>query len=256
MSESFNPFDDGAEPPPPMAPVMNAGPPPYLAGLNEAQRQAVEHLDGPVLMLAGAGTGKTRALTTRIAHLLVTGKAWPRQILAVTFTNKAAREMRERVAALIGGVAEGMWLGTFHSLAARMLRRHPEIVGLKSNFSILDTDDQIRLLKQLMQAENLDTGRWPPRALMGRIQRWKDRALTPNKVSKAEAGDFANGRAVELYTQYQARLEALNACDFGDLTLHMITVFQKEPEVLEDWRRRFPLRHFDADTRVLGFDNK
>jgi len=254
MADSYNPFDDGAEPPPPMPP-RPAGPPPYLDGLNEEQRRAVETLDGPVLMLAGAGTGKTKALTTRIAHLLVTGKAWPRQILAVTFTNKAAREMKDRVADLIGGVAEGMWLGTFHALAARMLRRHSELVGLKSNFTILDADDQLRLLKQLMQAENLDTGRWPPRALMARIQRWKDRALTPEKVGKAEAGDFAGGRSVDLYGQYQARLTALNACDFGDLTLHMCTIFQSEPEVLEDWRRRFRYVLVDEyqDTNVAQY---
>ena len=258
MIESFNPFDDGAEPPPPMPPQPTAGPggqPLYLDGLNEDQRRAVETLDGPVLMLAGAGTGKTRALTTRIAHLLVAGKAWPRQILAVTFTNKAAREMKDRVADLIGGVAEGMWLGTFHALAARILRRHAEAVGLKSNFTILDADDQLRLLKQLMQAENLDTGRWPPRALMARIQRWKDRALPPEKVGKGEAGDFANGRAVELYAQYQDRLRTLNACDFGDLLLHVTHIFQSDPEILEDWRRRFRYVLVDEyqDTNVAQY---
>ncbi len=253
MSDAYNPFDDGAEPPPPMP--RGPGRPAYLDALNEEQRRAVETLDGPVLMLAGAGTGKTRALTARIAHLLVAGKAWPRQILAVTFTNKAAREMKDRVADLIGGVAEGMWLGTFHALAARMLRRHAEAVGLKSNFTILDADDQLRLLKQLMQAENLDTGRWPPKALMARIQRWKDRALTPEKVSKAEAGDFAAGRAVDLYAEYQARLRTLNACDFGDLLLHMTTIFQAQPEILADWRRRFRYVLVDEyqDTNVAQY---
>ncbi len=257
MSDSFNPFDDGAAPPPPMPPQAQGagGRPAYLDALNAEQRRAVETLDGPVLMLAGAGTGKTKALTTRIAHLLVAGKAWPRQILAVTFTNKASREMKDRVAALIGGVAEGMWLGTFHALAARMLRRHAEVVGLKSNFTILDADDQLRLLKQLMQAENLDTGRWPPKALMGRIQRWKDKALPPEKVGKGEAGDFANGRSVELYGQYQARLRTLNACDFGDLTLHMTHIFQTEPEILADWRRRFRYVLVDEyqDTNVAQY---
>jgi DNA helicase-2/ATP-dependent DNA helicase PcrA len=254
MSESFNPFDDGAEPPPPMPPQPQ-GRPAYLDMLNDEQRRAVETLDGPVLMLAGAGTGKTKALTTRIAHLLVAGKAWPRQILAVTFTNKAAAEMRERVADLIGGVSEGMWLGTFHALAARMLRQHCEIVGLKSNFTILDADDQLRLLKQLMQAENLDTSRWPPRALMGRIQRWKDRALTPDKVGKGEAGDFAGGRAIDIYSQYQARLKTLNAADFGDLMLHMIDIFQNNPDVLSDWRRRFQYVLVDEyqDTNVSQY---
>ncbi|MGZ0188847.1 MAG: ATP-dependent helicase, partial [Alphaproteobacteria bacterium] len=254
MSESFNPFDDGAEPPPPMPPQPQ-GRSAYLDMLNDEQRRAVETLDGPVLMLAGAGTGKTKALTTRIAHLLVAGKAWPRQILAVTFTNKAAAEMRERVADLIGGVSEGMWLGTFHALAARMLRQHCEIVGLKSNFTILDADDQLRLLKQLMQAENLDTSRWPPRALMGRIQRWKDRALTPDKVGKGEAGDFAGGRAIDIYSQYQARLKTLNAADFGDLMLHMIDIFQNNPDVLSDWRRRFQYVLVDEyqDTNVSQY---
>jgi DNA helicase-2/ATP-dependent DNA helicase PcrA len=257
-SEFINPFDDGADPPTPMGPRhghKKGFPPPYLNDLNTEQRLAVETLDGPLLMLAGAGTGKTKALTTRIAHLLVEGKAWPRQILAVTFTNKAAREMKDRVTGLIGGVAEGMWLGTFHSLATRMLRRHAEVVGLKSNFTILDTDDQLRLLKQLMQAENIDTGRWPPRALMARIQRWKDRAETPTKVSRGEAGDFAAGRAVELFAQYQERLRTLNAADFGDLTLHMCSIFQTEPEILEEWRKRFKYVLVDEyqDTNVAQY---
>ena len=264
MSDSTNLFDNdafydgdnpGHAPPPPPAPAMVAGRPVYLDGLNDEQLRAVETLDGPVLMLAGAGTGKTKALTTRIAHLLVAGKAWPRQILAVTFTNKASREMKDRVGALIGGVAEGIWLGTFHALAARMLRRHAELVGLKSNFTILDSDDQLRLLKQLMQAENIDTGRWPARALMGRIQRWKDRAQTPDKVSKGDAGDFANGRTQAIYAQYQERLKTLNAADFGDLMLHMTTIFQEHPEVLEDWRRRFEYVLVDEyqDTNVSQY---
>src|SRR5690606_6675290 len=191
MSDPFE-LDDAPLSPAGPQPGARAPEPAYLKALNPPQRQAVEATEGPVLVLAGAGTGKTRVLTTRLAHLLVTGRAWPRQILAVTFTNKAAREMRERVTALIGGVAEGMWLGTFHSLAARILRRHAEVVGLKQNFTILDTDDQIRLLKQLLQAENIDTGRWPARSLLGIIQRWKDRGLTPDKVSAGDAGDFAN----------------------------------------------------------------
>ena len=264
MIDSSNPFDDdafydgdnpGYAPPPPPAPAMVAGRPIYLDGLNDEQLRAVETLDGPVLMLAGAGTGKTKALTTRIAHLLVAGKAWPRQILSVTFTNKASREMKDRVGALIGGVVEGMWLGTFHALAARMLRRHAELVGLKSNFTILDSDDQLRLLKQLMQAENIDTGRWPARALMGRIQRWKDRAQTPDKVSKGDAGDFANGRTQAIYAQYQKRLKTLNAADFGDLMLHMTTIFQDHPNVLEDWRRCFKYVLVDEyqDTNVSQY---
>src|ERR1044071_3646107 len=191
---------------------MNA---PYLDGLNQAQREAVEAVEGPVLVLAGAGTGKTRVLTTRLAHILMTGRAVPGQVLAVTFTNKAAREMRDRIAALIGRPVEGWWLGTFHALAARLLRRHAEVVGLQPNFTILDTDDQLRLLKQLIVAAGIDDKKWPARALLGVIERWKDRGLTPDKVTSAEQGDFAHGRVLELYRAYQERLRTLNACDFG-----------------------------------------
>jgi DNA helicase-2/ATP-dependent DNA helicase PcrA len=213
--------------------------PPYLGGLNAVQREAVEALDGPVLVLAGAGTGKTRVLTTRLVHLIATRRAGPGQILAVTFTNKAAREMRDRVGALLGSPVEGWWLGTFHALAARLLRRHAEEVGLKSNFTILDTDDQIRLIKQLLQAENIDDKRWPARVVLGVIERWKDRALTPDKLKPEDGGDVAGGRVVQLYAAYQERLRALNACDFGDLMLHDITIFQRRPDVLADYHRRF-----------------
>ena len=175
---------------------------PYLAGLNPEQRLAVETLDGPVLVLAGAGTGKTRVLTVRIAHILATGRARPGEILAVTFTNKAAREMKTRVGDIVGGVVEGMpWLGTFHALAARILRRHAEAVGLKSNFTILDTDDQIRLVKQLLAAEGIDDKRSPARAVLAVIERWKDRGLTPDKVDGEDAGDLAEGRMPALYRQ-------------------------------------------------------
>jgi DNA helicase-2/ATP-dependent DNA helicase PcrA len=213
--------------------------PPYLAGLNAVQREAVETLDGPVLVLAGAGTGKTRVLTTRLVHLIATRRAGPAQILAVTFTNKAAREMRDRIGALLGTPVEGWWLGTFHALAARLLRRHAEEVGLKSNFTILDTDDQIRLIKQLLQAENVDDKRWPARVVLGVIERWKDRALTPDKLKPEDGGDVAGGRVVQLYAAYQERLKTLNACDFGDLLLHNITIFQRRPDVLADYHRRF-----------------
>jgi DNA helicase-2/ATP-dependent DNA helicase PcrA len=218
-----------------------ADPYPYLSALNEGQRAAAEALDGPVLVLAGAGTGKTRVLTTRLAHLLVTGKARsPGEILAVTFTNKAAREMKDRVAALLNRPSvEGWWLGTFHAIAVRILRRHAEVVGLKSNFTILDTDDQIRLVKQILQAESVDEKKWPARAMLAIIERWKDRGLTPERVSAGEAGDFARGRAVELYKAYQERLRRLNACDFGDLLLHNLTLFQSQPEILADYHRRF-----------------
>ncbi|WP_170581494.1 ATP-dependent helicase [Ruegeria arenilitoris] len=211
----------------------------YLNELNPAQREAVELLDGPILMLAGAGTGKTKALTTRIAHLLNTRRARPNEILAVTFTNKAAREMKERVGRLLGQPAEGMpWLGTFHSICVKLLRRHAELVGLKSNFTILDTDDQLRLLKQLVQAANIDDKRWPARMLAGIIDDWKNRALTPDKVPAADAGAY-NNKGVELYAQYQTRLRELNAVDFGDLLLHMVTIFQTHADVLEQYQRWF-----------------
>ncbi len=212
----------------------------YLDGLNAEQRRAVETLDGPVLVLAGAGTGKTRVLTTRIAHILATGRAHPSQILAVTFTNKAAREMKERVAALVGPAAEGMpWLGTFHSIGTRMLRRHAELAGLKSTFTILDTDDQIRLLKQVLAAENLDEKRWPARQLAHLIDGWKNRGTPPQKVSAAEAGVFADGRARDLYALYQQRLKTLNAADFGDLLMEPIAILKAHPDVLADYHRRF-----------------
>ncbi|SJZ32260.1 DNA helicase-2 / ATP-dependent DNA helicase PcrA [Enhydrobacter aerosaccus] len=217
----------------------------HLEGLNDEQRKAVIHEDGPLLVLAGAGTGKTRVLTTRIAHLLITGRTRPSQVLAVTFTNKAAREMLDRVAQLIGGAADGMWLGTFHSVGVRILRRHAELVGLKSNFTILDTDDQTRLLKQLLQAEGIDDKKWPARVLSGIIQRWKDRALTPNKVTGEDAGEFANGKAAEIYRQYQTRLAEVNAVDFGDLVMLCVTLWQQHPDVLEQYHRRF--RHILVD---------
>jgi len=213
--------------------------PDYLTRLNPEQRAAVETVDGPLLVLAGAGTGKTRVLTTRFAHILLTRRAFPNQVLAVTFTNKAAREMRERVAAILGEPAEGLWLGTFHALCARMLRRHAEHVGLSSNFTILDTDDQMRLLKQVMEADRIDTKRWVPPALMGVIQRWKDRGLTPARITQNEDSDFANGHAKALYAAYQERLKTLNAADFGDLILHMTEILRTQPDVLADYHRRF-----------------
>jgi DNA helicase-2/ATP-dependent DNA helicase PcrA len=214
--------------------------PAYLASLNASQRAAVESLDGPLLVLAGAGTGKTRVLTTRLGHILMTRRAFPSQILAVTFTNKAAREMRERIGAMIGeGTAEGLWLGTFHSLAARMLRRHAELVGLKPNFTILDTDDQIRLVKQILSAENVDDKKWPARIVLGVIERWKDRGLTPDKVPADAAVEIANGKIIALYRQYQERLQTLNAVDFGDLLLHCLTIFTTRSDVLQEWQRRF-----------------
>jgi DNA helicase-2/ATP-dependent DNA helicase PcrA len=210
-----------------------------FAGLNEAQVRAVEAVDGAVLVLAGAGTGKTRVLTTRLAHILGSRRAFPGELLAVTFTNKAAREMKGRLEAMIGRAAEGVWLGTFHALAARILRRHAEAVGLGANFTILDSDDQLRLVKQLISAANIDERRWPARLLLHAIERWKDRGLVPDKVPQAEVGDWADGRAIALYRAYQARLGAVNAVDFGDLLLHNLTLFTENPEILATYQRRF-----------------
>ncbi|MFK7938299.1 MAG: ATP-dependent helicase [Roseovarius sp.] len=235
--------------------AMAARPAPYLDSLNPAQREAVEMLDGPVLMLAGAGTGKTKALTTRIVHLLNTGKAAPSEILAVTFTNKAAREMKNRVGGMMGHAIEGMpWLGTFHSVCVKLLRRHAELVGLKSNFTILDTDDQLRLLKQLVQAAGIDDKRWPARALAGVIDNWKNRAWTPDQVPASEAGAY-NDKGIALYTQYQIRLRELNAVDFGDLLLHMVTIFQQHEDVLAQYQRWFRYIMVDEyqDTNVAQY---
>ena len=235
--------------------AMAARPRPYLDGLNPEQREAVERLDGPVLMLAGAGTGKTKALTSRIAHLLSTGSARPDEILAVTFTNKAAREMKHRVAAHLGEAVEGMrWLGTFHSICVKLLRRHAELVGLKSNFTILDTDDQLRLLKQLVQAAGIDDKRWPARQLAGVIDQWKNRAWTPDRVPASEASAY-DGKGVALYTLYQTRLRELNAVDFGDLLLHMVVIFQSHQDILDRYQRWFRYILVDEyqDTNVAQY---
>jgi len=236
--------------------AMAANTAPYLEGLNAEQREAIEALEGPVLVLAGAGTGKTRVLTTRLAHLLKLGLAQPRQILAVTFTNKAAREMKHRISTLIGSTVEGMqWLGTFHSISAQILRRHAELVDLKSDFSILDTDDQIRLLKQLIAAHNIDAKRWPARQLAGFIDNWKNRGLTPDKVPAGEGHAFANGKGAELYAEYQQRLKTLNAADFGDLLLECLRIFQEHPDVLAEYQSRFTHLLVDEyqDTNVVQY---
>jgi DNA helicase-2/ATP-dependent DNA helicase PcrA len=227
----------------------------YLDRLNPQQRAAVERIDGPLLVLAGAGTGKTRVLTTRLAHILSTRRAFPSQILAVTFTNKAAREMKERIGAMIGPVAEGVWLGTFHSLSARILRRHAELVGLRPDFTILDTDDQARLMKQLLQAEKIDDKKWPARAVLSAIERWKDRGLAPDRVAADAGGELAAGRAQSLYAQYQERLRVLNACDFGDLLLHCLTLFATRQDVLDEYHRRFRYILVDEyqDTNVAQY---
>ncbi|UXM95891.1 UvrD-helicase domain-containing protein [Bartonella sp. HY329] len=212
----------------------------YLEGLNPEQRLAVVTTEGPVLVLAGAGTGKTRVLTTRIGHILSLGLAYPSQILAVTFTNKAAREMKHRIGDLVGGAVEGMpWLGTFHSIGVKLLRRHAELAGLRSDFTILDTDDVIRLIKQLIQAEGLDDKRWPARAFAQMIDGWKNRGLSPEKISEGDARSFGNGKGRELYRAYQDRLKVLNCCDFGDLLLHPIRIFQNNPDVLREYHKKF-----------------
>ena len=219
--------------------MQDASPKPLFDGLNEAQREAVEALDGPVLVLAGAGTGKTRVLTVRLAHIIATGRAWPGQILAVTFTNKAAGEMAERVSALIEQPTSGLWIGTFHGIGARMLRRHAELAGLKPGFTIIDTDDQIRLARELVEAANIDEKRWPPRMLSFLIQKWKDRGWTPDQVPGEAAQAYARGKGQVLYRAYQERLESLNAADFGDLLLKPYRLLLDHPDVLDTWHRRF-----------------
>ena len=225
---------------PPSAPPENGEIPAYAARLNPPQKDAVLTTEGPVLMLAGAGTGKTAALTARLAHLVAMRKAWPSEILCVTFTNKAAREMRERVGQHIGPAVEGMpWLGTFHSIAAKMLRRHAELVGLQSNYTIIDTDDQLRLIKQLIRDAELDEKRWPPRQLAGLLDQWKNRGLNPGDLDAVDNEAYANGRGQEFYRKYQDRLKALNACDFGDLLLHVLNIFRQHHDVLDQYRKRF-----------------
>ncbi len=251
MTESADPFDAI----PLSRRALSARPAPYLDDLNPAQREAVEALDGPVLMLAGAGTGKTKALIARIVHLLAMGKARPNEILSVTFTNKAAREMKQRIGRILGEASEGIaWMGTFHSLSVKILRRHAELVGLKSNFTILDTDDQIRLMKQLISAANIDEKRWPARLLASLIDGWKNRALRPDRVPTADASAY-NNRGTELYEAYQARLLTLNACDFGDLLLHCVTIFQTHPDVLAQYQRWFRYILVDEyqDTNVAQY---
>jgi len=227
----------------------------YLDGLNEGQRSAVEAVDGPVLVLAGAGTGKTRVLITRLAHILNTRDIKPWEILAVTFTNKAAAEMQERTANIIGPQAIEIKLGTFHSIGVWLLRRHGELVGLGTNYTILDTDDQLRLLKQILLDEGIDVKKWPPRGLASVIDRWKDKGLRPEQVGAQDLDGFAHGRAAALYKIYQERLIALNACDFGDLLLHPLTIFQANPDILRLYQNRFRYILVDEyqDTNVAQY---
>ena len=256
MDEDF--FDlDGidAPPPPPPPAVVSQGEPPYLASLNAVQKQAVLATDGPVLVLAGAGTGKTRVLTTRLGHLMATNLAAPWNILSVTFTNKAALEMKDRVARIMQRPVDDMCIGTFHSIANRILRKHGELVGLQSNFTILDTDDQIRLLKQLIREHDIDDKKFPARLLASLIDRWKNKAITPERLPKEETFAYADGKGGTLYTAYQARLAILNAVDFGDLLLHNITLFQKHPDVLAIYHDKFKYILVDEyqDTNVAQY---
>jgi len=252
MNDPFELMDPADEPARSQAP---ARPAPYLDTLNESQREAVEATDGPVLVLAGAGTGKTRVLITRLAHILLQGRARPGELLAVTFTNKAAREMQERVGAMLGTPVEGWWVGTFHALAARILRRHAEVVGLKPNFTILDTDDQIRLLKQILDARDIDPKRFPPRTFSAVIQRWKDRSLMPDKVPESESGDALDGHAIAVYKDYQQQLKRLNAADFGDLLMLCVELFQTQPDTLKYYQGRFRYIMVDEyqDTNVAQY---
>lgn len=250
MNDPFDLTDPAPEPQP--ADTSSAA---YLDTLNESQREAVEATDGPVLVLAGAGTGKTRVLTTRLGHILTQRKARPGEILAVTFTNKAAREMQERVGTMLGTPVEGWWVGTFHALGARILRRHAEAVGLESNFTILDSDDQIRLIKQILDVRDIDPKRYTPRAFSAAIQRWKDRAMMPNKVPSAEAAGHLDGHAIDVYIDYQAQLRRVNAADFGDLLLLCVKLFQDYPEVLKTYQDRFRYILVDEyqDTNVAQY---
>ena len=253
-----NPFDlDNLSPSPPPEENAQANIPPfYLEGLNEQQLEAIENIDGPLLVLAGAGTGKTRVLTTRLAHILATGRAFPNQILAVTFTNKAALEMKERVGSIIGDAVESMfWLGTFHSICVKILRRHADLAGLGTNFTILDQDDQIRLLKQLIRAADIDEKKYPPRMLAGLIDSWKNKGFLPAQVPANEAHSYADGMGIKLYASYQSRLKELNAVDFGDLILLCVTLFQQHPKVLREYQNRFKYILIDEyqDTNISQY---
>ena len=208
--------------------------------LNEVQKEAVLHDDGPLLVLAGAGTGKTGVLTTRLARILMENMALTGEILSVTFTNKAANEMKSRVGNLIGDMVTGLkWLGTFHSIGAQILRQYPEKVGLKNGFIILDTDDQLRLLKQIIKEENIDDKKWSAKGLLSLIDKWKNKGLSPNQISSDDGDYFANGKGKVLYKKYQEQLKFFNAADFGDLILECIRLFNENPDILEGFQNRF-----------------
>ncbi len=221
--------------------------------LNPEQRQAVETTDGPVLVLSGAGTGKTTVLTARLAYIIQTGKALPFQCLAVTFTNKAANEMQDRLAAMIGEDANRLWLGTFHRIGLRILRNHPEKVGLSSGFTVLDASDQERLLKQIMADERVDLKNTPPLSVLNQIQRLKDQGISFDKTEQAPFG--TSPLVKRLYAMYQERLKTMNAVDFGDLLLYCLELFNAHPEVLKALRQQFKYILVDEyqDTNVAQY---
>ena len=225
----------------------------YLDSLNTEQKTAVENVDGPLLILAGAGTGKTRVLTTRVAHILEQGKAFHGQILAVTFTNKAAKEMAGRIEALTGSSI--YWCGTFHSIAARILRLHGECIGFASNFTIIDVDDQIRLIKQILADYNIDEKKHPAKLLSHIIGRYKDKGWLPSRVPISEQDQFASGMSVTLYVEYQHRLKLLQAMDFGDLILFTIELFNSNLDILEYYQNKFKYILVDEyqDTNIAQY---
>ena len=206
--------------------------------LNDTQKEAVKYLDGPLLVLSGAGTGKTRVLTARLANLLYSNKTKPWNILAVTFTNKAAKEMRIRLESLIGPSANSVWLGTFHSIAARILRENSEVVGLNSNYTIITPDDQIRLLKQIMIDQDIDIKKFTPKAMSNLISTWKDKGYKPNDINQSDNDFFANGKAINIYKSYQSRLVTLNSADFGDLLLYNLIIFTEHSDILQKYQSK------------------
>ncbi len=224
---------------------------PWLNELNPEQKQAVTTTEGPLLVLSGAGTGKTKVLTARLAYILANMKANPWNCLVVTFTNRAAREMQNRARNLIGNIADSVWMGTFHGIAVKILRRHAELVGLKSNFTILGEDDQRRLIKQLLEADGIDDKKYPPQSILDKIQLWKDKGLTADKIDDS----FRANVVTEVYKKYQARLLELNCVDFGDLLLYTLNILMSDAGVLDDYQTRFKYIMVDEyqDTNVTQY---
>ena len=211
----------------------------YLDNLNKAQKEAVLHLDGPLLIVAGAGSGKTKVLTSRIAHIIKEKKAFPNQILSVTFTNKAAKEMQNRVSKILGSAAIGLsWLGTFHSICAKLLRKHASAANLNSNFTIIDTDDQTRLIKNICKAENIDIKQLAPRFILAIIDRWKNKGYYPSEVI-INKKDIYEKTILPLYKIYQQKLTDLNSCDFGDLILHTVKILENYPDIRQIYSNNF-----------------